>query len=179
MSQRKVIPSNLKPSEYEKIQLERQATRLFISSFASRYKKHIIYQHHNLPTKPDVSCLLDGRPLDLEIAHLYGSEQEAMRILGRDLSATICDELRALVSTTDTGDRLLKALNRILANKSQKHYESKRVWLVIRNAHPAWNVSEIAAVQKKIALPNKHRFEQIWVIGDFTGTSGILQIYPN
>jgi hypothetical protein len=173
-----VIPNNLKPSEYEKIQLERQATRLFISCFASRYKKHIIYQHHNLPIKPDVSCTLDGRPLDLEIAHLYGSEQEAMRILGRELSTTICEELRALADTSGTGDRLLKVLNRILANKSQKYYDSKRVWLVIRNAHPAWNVPEITAVQNKISLPDKHPFEQIWVIGDFTGTTGILRIFP-
>ena len=84
----------------------------------------------------------------------------------------------ALADTSEVGDRLLKVLNRILANKSQKHYESKRVWLVIRNAHPAWNVSEIAAVRNNIALPNKHPFEQIWVIGDLLGTTGILRIFP-
>ena len=42
---------------------------------------------HNLPTKPDVSCLLEGEKLDIEVAHLYGSEAEAMKILGRSLSA--------------------------------------------------------------------------------------------
>jgi hypothetical protein len=173
-----VKPSNLKPSEYEKIQLERQATRLFIGCFASSYKKNILYQQHNLPIKPDVSCTLEGQPLDLEIAHLYGSEQEAMQVLGRELSTTTRKELRALANSNDTSDRLLNALNHILAKKSQKHYDSKRVWLVIRNAHPAWDVSEIKAVQNKIALPKKHPFEQIWVIGDFKGITGVLRIFP-
>lgn len=171
-------PKILKQSEYEKIQLERQATRLFIDCFASIFKKQIHYQHHNLPIKPDISCTLEGKTLDLEIAHLYGSEQEAMQILGRELSATIRKELRALNRSSETNDRLLNALNRILANKSQKNYDSMRVWLVIRNAHPAWNVSEIEALQNKIVLPNKHPFEQIWVIGDFIGTTGILRIFP-
>ncbi len=52
-----------------------------------QHKFGVKMQHiwHNEPAKPDVSCYLEQQRLDLEIAHLYGSEAEAMKILGREL----------------------------------------------------------------------------------------------
>ncbi|WP_340677942.1 hypothetical protein [Paraglaciecola sp.] len=124
-------------SEQEKIALEHQAAKLFMHWYEHDTGKHIRHLWHNRPNKPDVSCRLEGQRLDLEIAHLYGSEQEAMALLGRALNELTRLELRELVSTSESDKRLLFALNRILANKSLKHYKSARVWLVIRNAHPA------------------------------------------
>nr|WP_241737564.1 hypothetical protein [Neptunicella marina] len=133
---------------------------------------------HNKPSKPDASCLLDGKKLDLEIAHLYGSEKEAMKILGRELSRATREALRELECSCTPDKRLLTALNRILLNKSKKHYHTKRVWLVLRNAHPAWDAGQIMAQREFIEIPITHPFEQIWIVADWRAKSGILRLYP-
>jgi len=102
-----------------------------------------------------------------------------MAILGRELSELTRTELRNLVEKSKANQRLLVALNRILHNKSLKQYKTKRVWLVIRNAHPAWDKSQIAALQHCIDIPINHPFEQIWIVGDLEGQSGIVQLYPS
>lgn len=170
--------AELHKSEQEKITLEHQAAKLFMRWYEHDSGMHIRHLWHNRPSKPDVSCRLEGQRLDLEIAHIYGSEQEAMKILGRELSNNTRQELRDLEQTSAPDERLLKALNRILFNKSLKHYNTQRVWLVLRNAHPAWNAEQIKALQHCIAVPNAHPFEQIWIVADWTGKSGIVQLFP-
>lgn len=165
-------------SEQEKIALEHQAAKIFMRWYEHDTGKQLRHLWHNRPSKPDVSCRLEGQRLDLEIAHLYGSEQEAMAILGRDLNELTRLELRELVSNTEPDKRLLFALNRILYNKSLKHYKTVRVWLIIRNAHPAWHKPQIEALQHCIDVPANHPFEQIWLVGDWDGKSGILQLFP-
>ena len=165
-------------SESEKIALEHEAARLFMRWYERKTGERIRHIWHNQPSRPDVSCLLDGERLDLEIAHLYGAEQEAMLLLGRDLSEKTHQELISLGQVKDAHVRLLQALNRILANKSLKQYESQRVWLVIRNAHPAWTTDKILSLKHQINIPDQHPFEQIWIVGDMNGQSGIVQLYP-
>lgn len=170
--------SDIKSSDQEKIQLEHDAAKLFMRWYERNTGKHIRHIWHNQPIKPDVSCEYEGERLDIEVAHLYGSEQEAMQILGRHLSDRTRQELRELEKVTDPHERLLNALNRILVNKSTKTYKTARVWLVIRNAHPAWTADEIKQLQHCIDVPDKHPFEQIWMVGNFSGSSGIVQLYP-
>lgn len=170
-------------SEQEKILLEHEAARLFMRWYEHDSGKPIRHIWHNQPIKPDVSCQLEGKKLDIEVAHLYGSEQEAMQILGRALSDRTRQELREQElrdreKVSGPHSRLLDALNRILTNKSVKHYQSQRVWLVIRNAHPAWRKDDIMALQHCIAVPVNHPFEEVWIVGDFLGESGIVQLYP-
>lgn len=170
--------SKLKNSENEKIILEHQAAKLFMRWYELETGKAIRHLWHNRPTKPDVSCRFEGARLDLEVAHLYGSEQEAMQILNRELSDKTREELQILERDTEPESRLLAALNRILLNKSFKHYKTKRVWLIIRNAHPAWDKMQIQALQHCITVPAIHPFEQIWIVGDWEGKSGIVQLFP-
>ncbi len=170
--------SEISDSRSEKIELEHQAAKLFMRWYEQLTGMQIRHIWHNEPTRPDVSCRLEGERLDLEIAHLYGSEQEAMKLLGRELTPHTSEELQALARVDDQHQRLLDALNRILANKAQKNYDSARVWLVIRNVHPAWTVEDIRGLQHGISVPPRHPFEQIWIVGDFNGTSGIVQLYP-
>lgn len=170
--------SRLSSSEKEKIALEHQAAKLFMRWYEQQTGKPIRHLWHNRPTKPDVSCRFEGQRLDIEVAHLYGSEQEAMQILKRDLSDKTRQELQKLEKNTAPESRLLTALNRILLNKSFKHYKTQRVWLVIRNAHPAWSKTEIQALQHYITVPSSHPFEQIWIVGDWDGKSGIVQLFP-
>lgn len=168
----------LSSSEQEKMALEHQAAKIFMAAYEHDSGLEIRHLWHNRPSKPDVSCRLEGKRLDMEIAHLYGTELEAKQILGRDLNEGTCLELRNLDIVTQPDERLLKALNRILANKSQKQYRSQRVWLVIRNAHPAWDRAQIEALRDKIDVPPTHPFEQIWMVGDWAGESGIVQLFP-
>ncbi|WP_221793469.1 hypothetical protein [Oceanobacter mangrovi] len=163
-------------SEEEKRQLEHQAAKLFMRAYEKETGHKIRHLWHNRPRKPDVSCLLEGSKLDIEVAHLYGSEAEAMAILGRHLNADTRRELIEQALEQNTDQRLVNALNRILAQKAGKSYRSQRVWLLIRNAHPAWNARKIQQFINKIQIPERHPFEQIWILGDMHGTSGIQRL---
>ena len=170
-----------KPSDSEKIQLEHDAAKLFMRWYEKETGQPIRYLWHNRPAKPDTSTLLAGERLDLEIAHLYGTEEEAMQLLGRDLPESTRLALHLLEHSSDTctntDARLLQALNRILQSKAGKTYKTQRVWLVIRNAHPEWDAAHIKTLCGAIHVPPQHPFEQIWIVGDFAGESGIVRLF--
>jgi hypothetical protein len=135
------VVSELNHSEREKIDLEHQAAKLFMRWFERETGNPIRHLWHNRPAKPDVSCRFEGDRLDLEVAHLYGSEQEAMQILGRELDYATRHDLQHLEKATEPHGRLVTALNRI-------------------------------------SVPNTHPFEQIWIVADWNGKSGIVQLFP-
>ncbi len=168
-----------KKSDREKIHLEHEAAKLFMRRFEAKTGLKIRDIIHNQPAKPDVSCHLEGEILDLEVAHVYGSENEAMQILGHYIDKDTSVELKQLQTIRGANNRLLSALNRILYNKAKKNYQTDRVWLVLRNAHPAWTAKEIKQLRPDIVIPSNHPFEQIWIIGDFAGSSDILRLYPS
>ena len=161
----------------EKIRLEHEAARLFMRLYQRRYGVSMRHIWHNEPARPDVSCYYDDQKLDLEIAHLYGSEVEAMHILGRELAENTHKELLALLRTP-AQHRLLTALNRLVCNKAEKSYQSERVWLVIRNANPLWTRRDVLQHIKQLHMPKLHPFEQIWLIGDMQGKTGLVALYP-
>ncbi|CAM3518948.1 hypothetical protein [Parendozoicomonas haliclonae] len=165
-------------SEQEKVELEHEAAKLFMRWYEQQTGQKIRHIWHNQPRKPDVSCLLNDERLDIEIAHIYGSELEAMKLLGRHLDEKTRYELRLLEHVTDPHQRLVSALNRILNNKAGKTYTSNRVWLVLRNVNPGWSRDDIAGLQGEITVPARHPFEQIWIVGDKDGKTGIVQLYP-
>ena len=164
-------------SQQEKIKLEHQAAKLFLRLYEKQF--HIPMRHiwHNQPSKPDISCYQGEHQLDIEIAHLYGSEKEAMAILNRELSSETKKALELLL-VEPIEQRLTKALQRILANKSIKKYDTKRVWLVIRNANPFWHSQDIQSLQHHFKMKASHPFEQVWIIGDMKGVSGLTQLFP-
>lgn len=164
-------------SEKEKLTLEHQAAKLFLRLYEKQFNVPMRHIWHNQPSKPDVSCYQGDSKLDLEIAHLYGSEKEAMAILQRELSGETKESLKALL-LEPIESRLTNALQRILANKALKHYDSNRVWLVIRNANPFWRNEDIQALSHHFIIPAPHPFEQVWIIGDMQGYSGLTQLYP-
>lgn len=167
----------MREQQLEKINLEHDAARLFMRLYERQFGLPMRHIWHNEPAKPDVSCYLQEQRLDLEIAHLYGSEVEAMQILGRPLSLQTHQELMAL-QQVPPAQRLLEALNRLIAQKGRKNYDSNRVWLVIRNANPHWRCVDLQQHRPRLLLPSQHPFEQIWLVGDMAGLSGILPLYP-
>lgn len=167
----------LTKGEQEKIRLEHEAAKLFMRAYEKETGCKIRHIWHNKPRKPDTSCMLGDEHLDMEIAHLYGSEIEAMKLLGRELPDKSKLDLHLLERSSKTEERLLIALNLILENKAKKQYQSDRVWLVIRNAHPEWSAQSIEKMKSKIIIPKHHPFNQIWVVGDMKGLSGIVCLY--
>ena len=170
--------NNPQNSSEEKLALEHQAAKIFMRCYEKQAGQEIRHIWHNQPRKPDVSCKLEGEQLDLEIAHLYGSELEAMTILNRKISERTLLEIQHQ-ALEDIDQRLLCALQQILSNKATKYYESERVWLVIRNAHPDWSAAIISDQSNQLVIPDGHPFEQIWIIGDMEGKSGIVRLYPS
>lgn len=173
-------------SESEKRRLEHDAARLFMRSYEKEFHQQIRHIWHNDPAKPDVSCYLQGQELDLEIAHLYASEQEA-RIASGDKAGTRHHEhyhgeehlwayLTELASM-DSSNRLHNALSHILSSKARKHYNTKRCWLVIRNASPLWQHQDFMQVLPHLRIP-PHPFEKIWLLPDFTGSGPLIQLSP-
>ncbi len=163
-------------SEEAKLKLEHDAAKLFMRQYEQLTGHVIRHIWHNRPKRPDVSCMLDGERLDLEIAHLYGSSQEAMDILKQGINANVKHQLELQEAFSDTHERLINALNAILKNKAGKTYDSNRVWLVIRNAHPAWDREQVLNAMSEIQIPEGYQFDQIWLVADFMGKSGIVRL---
>lgn len=175
-------------SEREKRKLEREAARLFMRAYERCFQQEIRHIWHNEPAKPDISCYLNGAPLDLEIAHLYASEQEARIATGYHYHAGNiggeryqgCEHLwhfLADLAEMNSEEKLAQALTRIISNKAKKQYDSERVWLVIRNASPLWDHEEFVRAQK-VSLPASHPFEQIWLLTDLAGNQPLLRLTP-
>lgn len=162
--------------EQEKIRLEHDAAKLFMRAYEKESGQVIRHIWHNKPRKPDTSCMLNGEHLDIEIAHLYGSELEAMKYLGRGLTEESKLALHLLEHSEDVNERLLTALNLILENKSKKRYHSDRVWLVIRSVHPEWDADAIKHLLPRIKAPKGHPFHQIWMVTGKNEMPGIIRI---
>lgn len=161
----------------EKIHLEHEAAKLFMRLYEKQFAVPMRHIWHNLPRKPDVSCYLNGTQLDLQIAHIYGSEPEAKLILGRAAEDRILAALHQL-SELPINNRLIASLNAVLTTKSQKKYHSQKVWLVLRNMNSLWQQKNFEKHRHQIVLPDKHPFEQIWLICDAKGDSGVIRLFP-
>gem|GEM_PF-217375 len=176
----------LSRSESEKRRLEHEAARRFMRAYEKQMRQSIRHIWHNDPAKPDVSCYLQSKKLDLEIAHLYASEQEA-RIASGDVAGTRHHEhyhgeehlwaYMYALSCHDWQRKLKESLTAVLASKARKHYNSDRCWLVIRNASPLWQFTDFRQILPHIVLPQTP-FEQIWIVPDFPGEQPVLRLLP-
>lgn len=164
-------------SEQEKLRLEHDAAKLFMHRYEKQFGIPMRHIWHNAPSKPDVSCYFQDQKLDLEIAHLYGSEVEAKYLLGRHLTVKTQRILQHLQKTPPV-HRLIEALNQVLKQKSRKNYDSSHVWLVIRNLNPHWQTSAFAKHAHLIQAPQHHPFEQIWLLSqqDSSDDCNILRL---
>jgi hypothetical protein len=180
----------LNRSESLKRKIERDAARYFLRWFESLYQIPMRNIWHNEPSKPDISCHLDGEPLDLEIAHLYASASEAkiltqeiiLQTQGTEAAVNANDKELELLNyladlvEMDSKLRLETALTRLLTNKAEKTYDSPRVWLVIRNASPLWKSKEFEQCIEGFNMP-KNPFEQIWLLPEFDGSEPPIRIF--
>ena len=153
-------------SEQEKLQLEHDAAKLFLRCYEQRFGIPMRHIWHNQPSKPDISCYQGEQQLDIEVAHLYASETEAMAVLGRELSISMQRALADMAQAPNE-QRLHFALTRLLKQKATKQYHSERTWLLIRNASVLWHKVDFENVLQGMVIPTEHSFEQIWLLCDF------------
>lgn len=164
----------LNHSEQEKRLLEREAARLFMRRYEQQFGEPMRHIWHNDPAKPDISCYFQGHQLDLEIAHLYATAEEARHLRNPDRTDHIWRYLAELAAI-DPCAQLQTALFELLNNKAHKHYESDRVWLVIRNVSPVWSSAQIRGTLKQFHC-QEHPFEKIWILPDFAGEEDLIAV---
>ncbi len=129
------------------------------------------------PPEPDALCLLDGKQLGVEVAHLYGTGQDAERITGavQKRRNPLTEEERMDNRLKSFRERVLAELNtRVLGKKAKKSYRRSPVWLLVRNMFPLWNRQDFVQHMDEIIVPSNHPFEHIWLLGELDG--GLLQL---
>ena len=129
------------------------------------------------PPEPDFIIQLDAREMGVEVAHLYGSERDARLLLGRSRPEESTIQARVEHAMIPLNIRVPVELNRILSQKATKAYP-RRTWLVIRNAYPLWKKADFEMYPEILTIPREHPFEQIWLLCNQQGTSGMLRLFP-
>ncbi len=171
------LTNPLMPMSTEKHDLETGALTQFSEVLATLWgERRLLFHELRNPPEPDGFCSLDGQPLHIEVGHIYGTQADAKRLLGREgkSAATIEESLRSSLVPLDT--RLLTSLNQLLARKATKIYQAQRVWLLIRSVFPLCSVGEFYKKAADIAIPNSHPFEQIWLLCGPRSSYGALRI---
>lgn len=157
--------------------LEIYAVIYFIATYRRLFEERPILVDMPKPPEPDFIIRLDAREVGIEIAHLYGSERDARLLLGRSRPEESTSEARVEHARVPLDVRVPVELNRILSQKATKAYP-RNTWLVIRNAYPLWEKADFEMYPEALTMPRGHPFEQIWLLCDPQGTSGMLRLFP-
>jgi len=160
----------------EKELLEAAAASIFCSCLQKETGVHARFLRHNNVPKPDTTCTIQDTEIDLEIAHLYGTEIDAQNSLNRARRTPLSKQTTINNSTKTLTERALCSLNYILENKSSKKYDSACTWLVIRNVFHPWSKNDFAQHYSEIYIPKNHPFEKIWLICDPRGETGLIEL---
>ncbi|HEY0828343.1 MAG TPA: hypothetical protein VGE40_09630 [Bacilli bacterium] len=148
-------PLYVKPNR-RKLQLERDAARLFISIYnqtnINRFR--LLYQQE----KPD-AVLQDsrGHKLGVEITHLFYNESEARQLLKVPPQSFVCIE---------TFDNLVEALNQLILRKeakSQGYNHNYPLALLIRSLSNNFGWSDFNYAWDKVLKPSS-AFTEIWFL---------------
>ena len=160
--------------------LELSALVSFINAYSRQGGGLITPVRMPQPPEPDFVCRLDGsRLVGIEIAHVYGSEHDARMVFGRAQPAESTDAARVQHARVPLSDRIPGELDLILRDKCENDYECEGAcWLIIRNAYPLWTSDDFVQYALPWVPPDGVPFEQIWLVGDQEGSSGLLQLYP-
>lgn len=160
----------------EKRDLETAAVNEFSDALAGESAGRLRLLELREPPEPDALCDLDGRPLYVEVGHVYGTGSDAKVLLGRTgrSAATRDERMRSAMVSLDR--RFIAPLNRLLREKAGKVYAAAPVWLLIRSAHPLWSLRDFRDHQSAIAVPSAHPFEQIWLLCGPRSSHGALRL---
>jgi len=162
----------------QKDNLEHHAVLNFIELYNRNHKRQLQLIRACRPPMPDTLCCLHRREIGIEVAHVYGSNDEAaMRVGGKtldDFPHRVC--LDRHVTALDV--RALNCLHDKLKRKATRTYGFTPTWLLIRNAFVPWSFAEYRQHKNEIIVPETHPFTQIWFMCDkkSLGTPGIMRL---
>jgi hypothetical protein len=169
--------SNDMPMPSEKHGLEIGALNQFSAALAILWgEARFVFHELRDPPEPDGLCSNDRQSLHVEVGHFYGTQSDAKQLLGRTGKSAPTPQDQLLSRLVPLDARLLTPLNRLLADKATKTYQTSRGWLLIRSAFPLWNLSDFAEHQASIAIPPEHPFEQIWLLCGPRASFGVLRL---
>jgi hypothetical protein len=162
----------------EKANLEHHAVQSFIKLYNQTHRRKLTFLQLGHPPMPDAICRLGRRDLGIEVAHCYGSWDDAALRLGHRLASQIPKIAQQARRTTPLDVRVLSTLNEVLTKKSTREYDFGPVWLVVRNAFSAWSARDYRRRQDDIMLPTTTPFGQIWLVCDenSVGPQGLLRL---
>ncbi len=129
------------------------------------------------PPEPDALCVLNGKELGVEVAHLYGTGQDAERLTGavHKRRNPLTEEEMRDNRLKPFRERVLTELNtKVLGTKAKKRYRRSPVWLLVRNMFPQWDTHDFEQHMDEILVPAHHPFQQVWLLGEHDG--GLLQL---
>lgn len=163
----------------EKQGLEIGALNEFAEALVSEIGRGRFKFHRLLdPPEPDALCSFDGDLLHLEVAHVYGTQSDVKKLLGRKGKSAPTHAQQICSAEVPLDARLLAPLNDVLSNKATKRYQTSRVWLLVRSAFPLWSIVDFVGNQARIAVPVEHPFEKIWLLCGPRASFGLLRLYP-
>lgn len=162
----------------QKDNLEYHAVKNFIAEYNHTHMRHLHFICQCKPPKPDAICRHHKKEIGVEIAHTYGTGEEAAIRLGNRNSNDFPDKVHRKRRIIPINFRALNSLNKILTKKATRAYELSNTWLVVRNAFPLWSLSDYRKYKKEIFIPEKHPFDQIWLLCDKNSVkpNGIMRI---
>jgi len=161
--------------------LVRDALRHFVAEYNRTQSGHLRFvkrlQPGKPPPEPDALCFHNGKALGVEVAHLYGTGQDAERLTGavQKRRNPLTEEERRQVGIKPFRERVLGPLNcEILGKKAKRSYRRSPVWLLVRNCFPLWSTHDFEQHLPEIIVPEGHPFQHIWLLGEANG--GLLQL---
>jgi hypothetical protein len=114
------------PKSSEKHDLEIEALIQFTDALAALWgAPRFAFHELRSPPEPDGWCTFDGEPLHVEVGHFYGTPSDAKDLLGRIGKSAATPEERRLAELVPVDVRLLTPLNRLLADKATKTYQTR------------------------------------------------------
>lgn len=157
--------------------LERAVVYQFIDALSQvNFDQSLKFQSLRSPPEPDALVTIDGKPLYLEVAHIYGSKADAKVILGRTGRAAPSENQRRENRQVPLNRRIIDPLNLILSKKAEKEYVGTPVWLVIRSATILWSRSDFVQNWPCIVVPRESPFEAIWLLCGPRSDFGLLRL---
>jgi len=164
----------------EKDRLEQGAFETFASLYnANAARGHLEFVSHRMPPYPDLECTLDGRPLFVEVAHVFGTAIDARAVVRHGTrSEPSAFEKNADVVVANMEERIITPLNSTIAEHCIKDYMGSPLWLLVRIGNPLYDLSEFNMYKHRLLAPAQHPFDEIWLMCGPFRESGAVQLWP-
>jgi len=162
----------------QKENLEYYALQNFIAYYNNTHKRKMAFIRQCQPPMPDIICRLERTEVGIEVAHTYGTGEEAAMRLGNRDAKNIPEDIHRTRRLVTVDDRATFSLNQLLMQKSKKLYKHDHLWLVVRNAFLLWSLHDYKLNKKMINIPANHPFRQVWLVCDQNsiGRPGIMRL---